>query len=92
MGENKDLLKTKQQVEQTEKKDEKLDSIEVKDQIERIKNDMLGLAALIHMTFACIRTDSVGPDEIEHAVYSLVDMSVDLSIKVLNLYDEIVDE
>lgn len=57
-----------------------MDMIELKDQIEKLQNDMDGLTALIHAFLEGIRSDSVGIDEIikaTAALYLLVEVIID---------------
>lgn len=57
-----------------------MDMIELKDQIEKLQNDMNGLTSLIHAFLEGIRSDSVGIDEIikaTAALYLLVEVITD---------------
>lgn len=64
--------------------------LNIKNQMEWIKNDMDGLTALIHMSLEGIRTDCVGIDEVEHAVASLYQLAEIITNKIGDINKELV--
>ncbi len=48
-----------------------MDTVEIRDKIENLKNDMDGLIALVHAFLEGLRSDSVSPEEIIHATAAL---------------------
>lgn len=48
-----------------------MDTVEIRDKIENLQNNMDGLTALVHTFLEGLRSDSVSPEEIIHATTAL---------------------